>query len=100
VDLVLAGHYHSYLRTSRIYKDKKDPVNGIYHMTVGSAGASLDVADLIEKDWTEYFSMNFGVARVTVANSTHMKWEFIENKDNGNTGEVVDETWIVKKDFA
>jgi hypothetical protein len=97
VDLVVAGHYHSYVRTSRIYKDHKNEEKGIYHMTVGSAGASLDDAGLYPKDWVEYFSLQFGVSRVTVMNSTHMHWEFIENKDNDNTGAVMDETWIVKR---
>jgi len=97
VDLVMAGHYHSYLRTSRVYKDKRDEEKGIYHMTVGSAGASLDETTLYEKDWLEKFSMEFGIARISVVNSTHMHWEYIENKDNGNTGAVVDETWIVKR---
>ena len=80
VDLVLAGHYHSYLRTSRIYKDKADDDKGIYHFTVGSAGASLDGAELIPKDWVETYSLEFGIGKITVVNSTHMHWEFIENK--------------------
>ena len=29
---------HSYLRSSRIYKDKRDE-QGLYHFTIGSAGA-------------------------------------------------------------
>ena len=32
-----------------------------------------------------------------VMNSTHMKWEFIENKENDDMGGVTDETWIVKR---
>eukprot|EP00518_Triparma_eleuthera_P007053 CAMPEP_0182477476 /NCGR_PEP_ID=MMETSP1319-20130603/30926_1 /TAXON_ID=172717 /ORGANISM="Bolidomonas pacifica, Strain RCC208" /LENGTH=151 /DNA_ID=CAMNT_0024678711 /DNA_START=16 /DNA_END=467 /DNA_ORIENTATION=- len=88
VDLVLAGHYHSYLRTSRIYKDKVDDDKGIYHFTVGSAGASLDGAELIPKDWVEMYSLEFGIGKITVMNSTHLFWEFIENKDNSDTGAV------------
>ena len=37
VDLVLAGHYHSYLRSSRIKHDKRDDAEGIYHYTIGWA---------------------------------------------------------------
>ena len=31
-------------------------------------------------------------------NSTHMHWEYIENKEDDNHGAVTDETWIVKKE--
>jgi hypothetical protein len=96
VDLVLAGHYHSYLRSKRIYKDKADE-KGIYHYTVGSAGASLDGASLIDKDWVEHFEDNYGFGRITIANSTAMHWEFIRNKENDDAGAVVDEAWILKK---
>ncbi|GMH99302.1 hypothetical protein TrLO_g8383 [Triparma laevis f. longispina] len=97
VDLVLAGHYHSYLRSKRIYQDKADEDNGIYHFTIGSAGAALDDAGLVPKDWVETFSLEFGIGKISVANSTHMKWEFIENKENEDMGGVTDETWIVKR---
>ena len=98
VDLVLAGHFHSYLRTSRVANDKRDEDNGIVHITVGSAGASLDASDgCSELEWTEYFTQNWGVGKVTVENSTHVKWEFIENHDDHNHGAVVDETWIIKR---
>ena len=46
VDLVITGHYHSYLRSMKIYKDVTDEDKGIYHFTIGSAGASVDVAPL------------------------------------------------------
>lgn len=98
VDLVLAGHFHSYLRTSRVANDKRDEENGIVHITVGSAGASLDTSDgCSELEWTEYFTQNWGVGKVTVENRTHVKWEFIENHDDHNHGAVVDETWIIKR---
>ena len=59
VDLVLAGHYHSYLRSSKIYQDKRveDDQKGIYHFTVGSAGASVDFAPL-------YVLMRCGAPRI------------------------------------
>jgi len=96
VDLVLAGHYHSYLRSKRIYKDKADE-RGIYHFTIGSAGFSLDGASLWKKDWVEHYEEHWGFGRITVANSTAMHFEFIRNKENNGKGAVVDETWIVKK---
>merc|ERR1711957_1136018 len=97
VDLVLAGHYHSYLRSKRIYKDKADPVKGIYHFTIGSAGCALDYVGLYDKDWVEVFEKDYGFGRITIANSTAMHWEYIRNKDSHTHSTVVDETWIVKK---
>ena len=93
VDLVLAGHYHSYLRSSRIYKDQRDDEKGVYHFTIGSSGASLDDITLYEKDWVEVFKMEFGVGKITVFNETHLYWEFIESKIN----EVTDSFWITKR---
>jgi hypothetical protein len=76
VDLVLAGHYHSYMRTTRIANDSavhhqpvhhahtsrggsgadntnatnasnRSPPYGIYHFTIGSAGGQLDTAGMV-----------------------------------------------------
>merc|ERR1712113_566200 len=52
VDLVLAGHYHSYLRSKRIYKDRADEEHGVYHFTIGSAGAyCCHGGRFYKKDW-------------------------------------------------
>ena len=62
----------------------------------GSAGASLDNVGLYDKPWSEFFDDDFGIGRITVANSTHMHWEFIRNKENDDKGAVVDDTWLIK----
>jgi hypothetical protein len=90
--LVLAGHYHSYLRSSKIYKDNRDDERGVYHFTIGSSGASLDDITLYEKDWVESFKMEFGIGKITVFNETHLYWEFIQTKIN----EVTDSVWITR----
>lgn len=100
VDLVLAGHYHSYLRTKRIYKDKANEKLGIYYFTIGSAGYPLDDADLYRKDWVGFVDHSFGVGRVTIANSSAMHWEFIRTDDCNDAGTLVDETWIRKREPA
>lgn len=101
VDLVLAGHYHAYLRTKRIYKDKHDNINGIVHITIGSAGAEADNTTLYEKDWVETFNENYGIGKITVTNDTHLYWEFIESYAKDETGKynaaITDSCWIVKK---
>merc|ERR1712228_543112 len=97
VDLVLAGHYHSYLRSKRIYKDKANDDVGIYHFTIGSAGYSPDGAGLYEKDWVEYYDADYGYGRITIMNSTMMHWEFVRNNFSISAPIVVDEAWIVKR---
>jgi len=127
VDLVLAGHYHSYMRTTRIANDsavhhhpvhrartsthgRGDNANdspphppGIYHFTIGSAGGNLDTAGMVpsKKDWQLHFEETFGYGRITVANRTHMLWEFIRTSDSNvsaatPTPFVGDSAWIVK----
>jgi len=104
VDLVLAGHYHSYLRSSRIANDTAQPASSSapYHFTIGSAGALLDSAGAIaDKDWRLHFEDTFGYGRITVANRTHMHWEFIRVSSSNVTTPtphptVGDSTWIVK----
>lgn len=99
VDLVLAGHYHSYLRSKRIYKDKADENHGIYHFTIGSAGFDADSSSvgLYDKDWLEVIQYNYGYGRITIENSTAMHWEFLRDVDNDGKGDPVDDVWILKK---
>jgi len=92
VDLVLAGHYHSYLRSKRIYKDRSDEDRGVYHFTIGSAGCIHDSVGLYYKDWVDFFDTDYGFGRITIKNSTAMHWERIRNDAN-----VVDEAWITKR---
>lgn len=97
VDMVLAGHYHSYLRSSKLYHNQKNE-SGIYHYTIGSAGASLDSAALYPNlDWVEFFDDDFGYGRITVHNASTLLWEYIRNQesaDNGGIPVVVDSAWI------
>ena len=55
---------------------------------------------MYKKDWVDYFTDEFGIGKITVANSTHMHWEFIQNKEEEGHGSVTDDVWIVKKDFS
>jgi hypothetical protein len=107
VDLVLAGHYHSYMRTTRIINDTvADPGSGsnpgIFHFTIGSAGATLDAIGMVSrKDWQVHFEAQFGYGRITVANKTHMLWEFVRAADSNMsavapTPIVGDSAWIIK----
>lgn len=92
VDLVLAGHYHSYLRTcDGLYRSKCNN-SGPTHITIGTGGANLDDGVLIPNQWTEHFDeSHHGVGRITVANATHMYWEYVVVG-----GDVLDEVWVIR----
>ena len=96
VDLFLAGHLHSYLRTcSGLYRSKCNN-GGLTHITVGTAGAALDRGHLVNQMWTESFLKTWGYGKIIVYNSTMIHWSFISDvgKDQGKT---LDELWITKE---
>lgn len=95
VDVVLSGHYHSYLRTcDGLYLHKCDNGGPLY-FTVGTGGAPLNgngTTILQGEHYTEHFSKeHWGVGRATVFNASSMHWEFIEVEGN-----VLDEVWITR----
>lgn len=100
VDLMLAGHYHAYLRSCDGLYHSTCHNGGPTHITVGSAGAHLDVnATLYEQDWTVTFlPLEFGYGRITVVNASAMHWEFVRAGADNDTesGAVLDETWILR----
>jgi hypothetical protein len=82
VDIFWAGHYHSYERICPVANDTCVAWgHGVSHFVIGSAGASLDTASLLGKDWSMFFDDDWGYARVTVANQTALHLEWIRNKD-------------------
>jgi len=101
VDMVLAGHYHSYQRTcAGLYKSKCGH-GGPVHIMVGSAGAQLTRNHIDPRfgHWTEKFvNDKWGYGRITVANATALHFEFIQAGSHNDTdaGKVLDETWIIK----
>lgn len=94
VDLVLAGHYHAYLRTcSGLYQSTCDN-GGPVHICVGTAGADLDSADLYRNNWTERFiPQTYGYGKMTVYNSTSLLFEFLDWKE----GSVLDSVLLGKR---
>lgn len=97
VDLAYWGHYHAYERTCPVYKEECTAWgNGTTHITIGSAGASLDTVALYGKKWSLYFDDDFGIGVITIANKTALHWEYIRNKER----KVIDERWIYKKGYG
>lgn len=102
VDVVLGGHYHAYHRTcDGLYKGQCHRPGGAMHITVGTAGAHLDEADLFENPWSAvYIKGTYGYGRVTVHNATDMLFEFVRGAASENdpqAGEILDSIWIHRK---
>merc|ERR1711963_1169186 len=93
VDLFLAGHYHSYVRTcSGLYRSKCNN-GGLTHITVGTAGAPLEINhNFVNYALTEVRMMKWGYGKVVVNNSSMIHWSFISSHGD-NQGETLDELW-------
>jgi len=91
VDMAFWAHYHSYERTCKVYKGRCVD-DGIVHIVVGSAGAGLDTDIWFERDWSEFHINDWGYGRLTVANRTAMKYEWVQNR----SGKVLDSVWVKK----
>lgn len=97
VDLVLSGHYHSYLRTCKGLYQSKCHNGGPSYITIGSAGAILDDSTLYQQSWTEKFiKSQYGYGRITVVNTTSLHFEFVlaGPDTDPKAGTVADEVWI------
>ena len=99
VDMVFAGHYHAYHRScDGLYRSKCNR-GGPTHMTIGTAGARLDPANvgLMRVPWSEQIILEtYGYGRVTVPNATDLHFDFIRmgNATDADAGEVLDEVWV------
>jgi len=91
IDLAFWGHYHSYERTCKVYRNNCTD-DGIVHTVVGSAGFSLDAASWYPKDWSVYRIADYGYGRVTVTNTSHMLYEWVNNRFD----KVMDYVWLTK----
>jgi len=68
VDLVLAGHYHSYERTCPVFRAKCDPT-GPTHVIVGTGGIEIGQAGWglgeNSKEWSKFHYQEFAYLRIT-----------------------------------
>ncbi|XP_068243016.1 acid phosphatase type 7-like [Palaemon carinicauda] len=108
VDLVVWAHEHTYERLFPVYDIKvlngseqapytnpKGPV----HFISGSAGCQEDTDRFIPDppEWSAFRSSDYGYARLTVYNVTHLYWEQVsDDKD----GAVIDSAWLIKDSHA
>eukprot|EP00898_Chlorokybus_atmophyticus_P000731 jgi/Chlat1/1659/Chrsp127S01953 len=94
VDLWLAGHYHSYQRTCVVHQQQcVAAAEGTVHVTVGTAGAFRYQTPFVDTVWSiNQDFMHYGYVRVT-AEPDIMHVAYISSE----TGETIDETFIVRK---
>jgi hypothetical protein len=100
VDLVLAGHYHSYFRTcDGLYRSQCDN-GGPMHVTVGTAGWHLDdLSSMYPGSWIgRLLEGEYGYGRISVMNASTMHFEFVKAgaESDASSGDVLDDFWIVR----
>jgi hypothetical protein len=106
VDVVLAGHHHSYQRMSAVFNSSvvtRSVLEGgahVYHapaapvyfdIGTGGAGFSTNI-QTPPPPYAEVVSFAHGFARITAHNATALEWQFIDDA----TGDVADHAWILK----
>lgn len=94
VDLFLTGHYHSYERVCPVYKGEcqgsfDNPLSTI-HIVLGMAGAGHDAPKWYDVPWSVARSVEYGYTQWSVANSSHLHLQYVQNVD----GKVHDDVWI------
>ena len=92
VDVGLWAHYHSYERTCKVYRNECRE-DGILHLVIGSGGQTLDVDKWYEREWSVFHKDDYGYGRFSVKNSTHMFFEFVQNRSQ----KVIDSVWVIRK---
>jgi hypothetical protein len=98
VDLALWAHHHSWQRFCKIYQDKCDDENGVYHAVIGMGGKELcdeipDEEDMPE--WVDYLDYTHYGYTWLIANQTHLSLELVLNQDN----KIHDGLYIQKNDY-
>ena len=93
VDVVLAGHYHSFQRTCAVANLTCVKTGGIVHYTTGAAGASLDAVTLYPSDYIENTILGvYGYSVVSAPNASALRLSFFANEDDS----IRDDVWIYK----
>ncbi|KAL9461665.1 hypothetical protein AB3S75_004625 [Citrus x aurantiifolia] len=108
VDLVVAGHVHSYERTNRfsnvqynitngISTPVKDPSSPVY-LTIGDGGNIEGLADRFtepQPSYSAYREASFGHAMLEIKNRTHAHFTWHRNHDNEAV--VADSQWLFNR---
>ncbi|CAH0473611.1 unnamed protein product [Peronospora belbahrii] len=87
VNAMITGHVHAYERTAKIFKNKEDASNGIYHVTMGSGGnyeglAGPRISSSLIPSWSLCSNnVSFGGSRI-IATRESFRFLWFAN-DNG-----------------
>lgn len=92
VDVVVAGHYHSFQRTCMVANLECVKEGGIVHYTTGAAGASLDAVSLIPSNYIDKTILGSYGYSILTANATTLTLTFYRNHDDA----VLDFVTLVK----
>lgn len=92
VDIVFAGHVHSYDRTTSIYKNATR-CDGPVHVTIGDGGNHEGPAcGWTHREWSEFSENSFGFGEFNIVNATHAHWRWHRNQDAEAI--AADSTWL------
>ena len=96
VDLVLSGHYHTFVRTASMKNFTVDSTGAApVYICVGTGGATYH-NETIRPDaaaWTRAVDAEWGFGFVQAMNRSALRWTFRANADGGA---VHDEAWILR----
>lgn len=95
VDLVFAGHIHSFQRTCAMfnYSCTKPGEHGTVHYMNGAAGHPFSTSAPFPSTYMENTILSVhGYTVFTAPNATHLHMEFFGNTNNT----VLDDTWLVQ----
>jgi hypothetical protein len=94
VDLVISGHYHSYLQSCEGLYREKCSSGGPQYVTIGTGGAPLGCSGRKPNGpiITKFDDEHFGVGRVSVYNASALHFEFV-----GLGEEVVYDFWLLRQ---
>ncbi|CAH8497067.1 unnamed protein product [Heterobilharzia americana] len=108
VDLIVAGHEHSYERFWPVYnrtvcnsttsRNPYENPNAPVHIVSGAAGSDEGKDAFLDggKPWSAFRSNDFGFTRMVVHNYTHLEIEQV-SVEKERTGEVIDSFTIIKE---
>ena len=95
VDVVVAGHYHSFQRSCRVANltcvGPSEP--GVVHYTTGAAGAWLDATELYPSNYIDATILGqYGYSMAHAPNATALRLTFFLNVNNT----IGDDVWITR----
>ncbi|KAM3262148.1 hypothetical protein ACQJBY_052695 [Aegilops geniculata] len=108
VDLVLAGHVHSYERTHRVSNVAYDITNGNatqqfnasapVYVNIGDGGNTEGIANSFrspQPDYSAFREASYGHATLDIKNRTHAYYEWHRNQDGVKV--VADKAWFTNR---